>query len=201
MSEGEIQKSAVVGPVRKNITRGLLVILLIVIGIILVGGVRFFKVPSSSMEPTLYPSDYIITRNADDYHRGDIVVFRDPDYEDEFLVKRIVGVGGDTISVVGGAVFLNHSYVSEPYRYWPIDYEMDPYEVPAGHFFLLGDNTNRSIDSHNWGASESGDRSGKKGSPRSISGDLIVGKVAFIYLPWSRFGKLSSYPLRSVMQD
>lgn len=148
------------------------------------------------MEPTLFPSDYIVTQTFDSFSRGDIVVFNDPDYEDEYLVKRIVGIGGDTISVSGGAVFLNHAYVSEPYRYSPIDYVMDPYEVPENHFFLLGDNANTSIDSHNWGASTSQSDEEAKGTPRSISHDLIVGKVTYVYLPLSRAGKLDSYPIR-----
>lgn len=153
------------------------------------------------MEPTLFPLDYIVTRTARSYDRGDIVVFNDPDYDNEYLVKRIVAKGGDTISVFGGAVFLNNAYVSEPYRYKPIDYAMAPYEVPENHFFLLGDNANRSIDSHNWGASASGGDDGITGTPRSISKNLIVGKVTYIYLPRSRAGKLDSYPLRALAAD
>lgn len=190
-----------IGSIRKRIAYVLLLILIPIIVAIVFGGIRFFKVPSSSMEPTLFPSDYIITRKAALYRRGDIVVFRDPDYTNEFLVKRIVGVGGDIIFVLGGAVFLNGSYISEPYRHRPIDYVMESYQVPKGHFFLLGDNANRSIDSHNWGASASHDGEGVKGGPRSISQDLIVGRVRYIYLPGSRRGSLESYPLRGINTD
>jgi signal peptidase I len=196
MSESNTQTAPRIGHFRKRLAWVLLILLLPILGIIQFSGIRSFKVPSSSMEPTLFPSDYIVTRTVDSLNRGDIVVFKDPDYANEYLVKRIVGVGGDTISVFGGAVFLNNAYVSEPFRYRPIDYVMDPYEVPKDHFFLLGDNANRSIDSHNWGASGSQGDEDTKGTPRSISKEFIVGKVTRIYLPPSRAGKLDSYPIR-----
>jgi signal peptidase I len=181
-----------------------LIVCLAIISLILITGIRFFRVPSRSMEPTLYPGDFIIAQHADTYQRGDIVVFRDPDFDYEFLVKRIIGMGGDTISVQGGAVFLNDRYVSEPYRHSPIDYFMDTYQVPDGELFLLGDHSNASIDSHNWGAAASQRNSlnlpedAPKGSPRAIPQELLIGRVIRIYLPWSRRGSVKSYPLRGI---
>lgn len=198
MAIGSNRSGERVGPVRRGIAFGLLLLLAPIVGVMLFGGIRFFKVPSRSMEPTLYPADFIMTRSTDSFARGDIVVFRDPDFTDEYLVKRIVGVEGDLVSVSGGAVFLDDRYVSEPYRHSPIDYVMDPYRVPEGEFFLLGDNANRSIDSHNWGASDSAGNSSEKGRPRSISKEFIVGRVTNIYLPRSRARKVESYLLRAV---
>ena len=126
-------------------------------------------------------------------------MFHDPDSEDEFLVNRIVGIGGDTIRVSGGAVFLNGRYASEPYRHSPIDYTMEAYTVPEGELFCMGDNSNWSIDSHNWGQEENA--AGeiiKKGWPRSIPVDLVVGKVRHIYLPRARAGAVTHYPLRAI---
>lgn len=194
-----------VGHLRRRIGISVLVSCVALILVAYSSGIRFFQVPSRSMVPTLYPGDYIVARASENYQRGDVVVFRDPDLESEYLVKRIVGVGGDVIEVKGGAVFINDHYASEPYRYSPIDYRMSPYIVPEGELFLLGDNSNSSIDSHNWGAAaadEPGEvgEDGPKGSPRSISEDYIIGRVTHVYLPAERRGPVNAYPLRGTVK-
>ena len=144
---------------------------------------RFFLVPTPSMEPTFQPRDYIMTLNDNTYERGDLVVLEDPLEMDAYVVKRIVGVGGDTVSVTWGALFLNDSYVSEPYIREPfIEYHLAPHEVPEGHVFVLGDNRNESDDSSNW-------------PQHSVSEDSIVGKVRLIYLPFGRQQWVRGYPL------
>ena len=155
-------------------------------------GMRFFRVPSNSMEPTIHVSDYIMTLRQDGYQRGDIVVLEDPMVGGDYIVKRIVAVGGDRISIRGGAVFINGGYASEPYRLEPIDYKMEEYVVNEGDVFLLGDNSNWSVDSHNWAA---GVEDAEIVKPGGVPGDLIVGKVLYIYLPVERMRKLQSYPL------
>lgn len=186
-------------PFRRFLAIALLVILLPVILLIIFEVIGFKKVPSSSMEPTLYSGDYIFTLRTSQYQHGDIVVFHDPDSKKEFLVKRIIAMEGDTISVKGGAVFLNGRYASEPYRHSPINYKMKPYTVPEGELFLMGDHSNWSIDSHNWGQVNTPDGEIiQEGKPRSIPIDLVVGKVRHIYLPKERRGSVSSYPLRAI---
>ena len=155
---------------------------------------RFFRVPSNSMEPTIHVSDYLMTLSEDRYERGDIVVLLDPLLPGGYIVKRIIGVGGDVIEVRGGAVLLNGSYASEPYRLEPIDYTLAKYRVKDDEVFVLGENSNWSVDSHDWSA---GDDDGVA-SPGGIREDLIVGKVRYIYLPFSRMRKVESYPLRSI---
>ncbi len=185
---------------RRYLALVLLVVLLLVAVLILVEVIGFYKVPSSSMEPTLYPEDFIFAVKASTYERGEIVVFHDPEIKGEFLVKRIVGVGGDTVSVSGGAVFLDGKYASEPYRHSPIDYIMPPYTVPEGELFLMGDNSNWSIDSHNWGQVDGSDgQIVHEGTPRSMRIKLVVGKVRHIYLPAERRGPVPSYPLRAIV--
>ncbi|MFO7775490.1 MAG: signal peptidase I [Candidatus Hydrogenedentota bacterium] len=143
---------------------------------------RFFLVPTSSMLPTFQAQDYILTLNADDYERGDLVVLRDPRNLNQYLVKRIVGVGGDEVSVRQGALFVNGSYASEPYILEPyIEYQMEPYIVPENHVFLLGDNRNQSEDSSTWP---------EPGQPAK----RIVGRVQAIYLPFNRMQWVSPYP-------
>ena len=156
-------------------------------------GMRFFRVPSISMEPAIHVSDYILTLRQDGYRRGDIVVLEDPMAKGEYIVKRIVGLGGDRISIRGGAVFINGGYASEPYRLEPIDYSMEDYLVDEGDVFLLGDNSNWSVDSHNWAA---GVEDSPRAEPGGVPGDSIVGRVLYIYLPFERMQKMQSYPLR-----
>ena len=154
-------------------------------------GVRFFMVPSGSMEPTLLPSDMIVTVREPAYHRGDIVVLR---HGGEYLVKRITGLPGDAVSVMDGALLLNGKYASEPYIREPMRYLIaDPIHVPEGRFVFMGDNRNASDDSSV--------NHGQPGGPGLY--DLgwvkdIVGRVVFMYYPYSRWGNVRSYPLTNV---
>ena len=154
---------------------------------------RFFRVPSNSMEPTILVSDYIMTLRQEGYERGAIVVLEDPMVSGDYIVKRIVAVGGDRVSIRGGAVFINGGYASEPYRLEPIDYSMEEYVVDEGDVFLLGDNSNWSVDSHNWAA---GVEDAKEVRPGGVPRELIVGRVRYIYLPLERMRKMRAYPLR-----
>ncbi len=151
---------------------------------LLVGrGMQFFLVPTNSMRPTFQPQDYILTLTERQYQRGDLVVLQDPMDHLGFVVKRIVGVGGDVVSVENNALHIDGQYVSEPYLMEPaIVYVFPPYQVPEDHVFLLGDNRNQSDDSTNW-------------PRRSVPEDTIVGKVRLIYLPLARMGRVSAYPL------
>ena len=154
---------------------------------------RFFMVPSNSMAPTLVPPEYLMTLKSDEYKRGDIVVLTDPSDITGYLVKRIVGLPGDRIEIRGGAAFLNSHYLSEPYCDEPIDYEMPPFTVRPNEYFILGDNRNWSVDSHDW-------NHGSENEPRAagVPVDSVVGKVRYVYLPLRQMRAISSYPLAEV---
>ena len=140
-------------------------------------GMRFFMVPSASMDPTLLRGDYIVTLSEGEYHRGDIVVLDDPEEEGSYIVKRIVGLGGDSVAVAGGSLFINELSIKEPYILEPPLYFMPPVTVPPDSILVLGDNRNNSDDSHVWL---------EKAQPIS----KIVGRVRFIYYPYARAGVL-----------
>jgi len=154
-----------------------------------------FEIPSGSMEDTLLVGDYLLADKVqfgDPGHfgfllpyrkiqRGDVVVFRWPVHPQEHFVKRVVGVPGDHIKIVGGHVFVNGQLEDETHAIYrgqgrddfrdnfPMPYRASPQMtadwftevpklthngellVPEDHYFVLGDNRNDSQDSRYWG--------------------------------------------------
>ena len=178
---------------RRNVRYVIIIVLSVCLIYLLVARqMRFFVVPTRSMEPTLIPPEYLVTLQSEPYRRGDIVVIDDPTMPGEYLVKRLIGIGGDEVAVRGGGLFLNGSYASEPYLREEIDYTLDTYRVGEEEIFVLGDNRNESVDSHNWSVEES--------AAPEVSGvpkESIVGRVYAVYLPFDRIRKVISYPLAS----
>ena len=102
-----------------------------------------------------------------DIHRGDIIVFRYPRQPEIDFVKRVIGLPGETVSIEDKNVSVNGTRLVEPYvvhddahvyprsRYLRSDYrlrdQMDPFTVPAGQYFAMGDNRDHSSDSRYWG--------------------------------------------------
>lgn len=125
---------------------------------------KSFQIPSASMNPFLKNGDYVMAfplfHPAKDAKRGDVVVFRDPttwdpQYQGELLIKRVVAVGGDTVSCGGkneplqvNGVSLDEGYVKEGSQ--PCYTEQTKtfsYKVPTGDVFVMGDNRENSADS------------------------------------------------------
>jgi signal peptidase I len=155
------------------------------------------------MEPTLYGGDYLLTLNAKEYRRGDVVVLEDPMSEGGNLVKRIIGVGGDTITIQAGALFINGKYASEPYIKAPMIYEVfPPVRVPEGRVFVLGDNRNDSEDSSYWvNVKDDPEVPPELQANPTVSVDDIIGRVRYIYLPWSRRGPVTAFPLSEMLVE
>ena len=135
------------------------------------------RVPTPSMENTIMTNDRIIgLRMAylfSDPQRGDIVIFKFPDDEKVYYVKRIIGIPGDTVDIINGKVYLNNSKtpLDEPY----IKEAMLPeapmhFEVPDGGYFCLGDNRNSSKDARRW-------------INTYVHRDKIIAKVVLRYFP------------------
>lgn len=113
-------------------------------------------VPTGSMEPTIHAGNRVFgVRFLHNYKRGDIIVFKDPDGSGCYLIKRIIGMPGDQITVETGIhgssqVKVNGSPLYEPYlkeAMLPEEFEI---EVPEGGYFVLGDNRNDSYDARYW---------------------------------------------------
>jgi signal peptidase I len=149
--------------------------------------VQAFVVPSPSMSPTLQVGDRIIVdKLASTVHRGDIVVFLrapgDHDTQYPILVKRVVGLPGETISQTGNTILIDGRPLAQP---WlprqagicaqpsiPVRTEV----VPAGQYFVMGDCRGDSEDSRYWG---------------TVPAANIIGKVSAVvwrhnhpYLHW-----------------
>ena len=185
----------------------------IVVIVAIVAGIRTFlvspfQVEGSSMVDTLYDKEYIII-NKFAYivgapNRGDVVVFRPPNDTRKFYVKRVIGIPGDAVMIKDGYVFVKKAGEEEFAKLdegdylnagnWGHTYKHPPsqgdtsavsYEVPAGHFFLLGDNRKGSSDSRAFVAAD--------GKPIPyVKEDDIKGRVWFIALPVTKIHALET---------
>ena len=119
--------------------------------------VEAFYIPSGSMIPTLEVGDRVLTNKFiyrfEDPERGDVVVFRTVEGGGEDLIKRVVGVPGDEISVRNGTLFVNGEAQKEPYvnRDVPDINTYGPMRVPEDSVFCMGDNRANSRDSRFFG--------------------------------------------------
>ena len=115
------------------------------------------RVPSASMENTIMTGDRVVgfrlTYLFQEPKRGDIIIFKFPDDESLYYVKRIIGEPGDVVDIKEGRVYLNNSEtpLEEDYIKEAMIPESDMhFEVPEGAYFCLGDNRNNSADSRRW---------------------------------------------------
>ena len=146
-------------------------------------------VRESSMENTLIENDYLIVSKKaykifGDCERGDIIVFQsriplgNGTDEKKLLVKRIVAVGGDSISISGGKVYVNGEEIKEDFlKDGYTNGEMSEIRIPEGYLFCMGDNRLVSRDS-------------RDSSVGLVSEDDVKGKVVFRLYPFSKFGKV-----------
>jgi len=128
-----------------------------------------FRVEGRAMEPTHHSGDYVtISKLARRPARSDVVVFHYPQDESRDFIKRVIALPGESVEVRGGIVYVDGKALEEPYVREPASYAFPPETVPAGQYFVLGDNRNNSSDSHVWGF---------------VPEKNIVGKVWFKYWP------------------
>jgi signal peptidase I len=129
------------------------------------------RVDGFSMKPTLQDGEYILVNKLayklGEPQRGDIVVFVFPVDPSEDLIKRVIGLPGDTISVQNGVLSVNGKAVAEPYISAPPAYNGE-WPVADGQLFVLGDNRNDSRDSHQWGL---------------LPIENVIGRAVLIYWP------------------
>lgn len=133
------------------------------------------QVDGQSMYPTLDDNEILILKKYDkSYERFDIVVF---DYNDSKLVKRIIGLPGETVSYKNNELYINNQKIDDV----ELDEITDDFDlsdlgytvIPKDYYFVLGDNRNNSIDSRRIGL---------------VSSDNILGTTSFSIFPFDKFG-------------
>lgn len=172
-----------------SFVRGVIEWVVVLVGAVVVALVlrtflfQAFWIPSESMEATLLKQDRVLVNKLSyelhDVHRGDVVVFRRPD-EDQSeirdLIKRVIGLPGETVEGREGSIYINGARLIEPYLD-PADEIRDfgPVEVPDGEYFMMGDNRDESYDSRFFG---------------TVAEDRIVGRAFVLFWPFDRIGTL-----------
>ncbi len=162
--------------------------------------VQAFKIPSSSMEPTLQVGDHILvnkfiygikipfTNNKivqfKDPKRGDIIVFVYPKDRSKDFIKRVIGTEGEKVEIVHNKIYINDKVIddlwghymekSDMLRYLQPMEKFGPVVVPKGSLFVLGDNRDNSQDSRFWGF---------------VSVHAVRGKAFVIYFSWDRYAE------------
>lgn len=161
------------------------------IALLIVVPIRFyvaqpFVVRGASMEPTFLGGEYLIVDEISyrfkEPERGDVIILRYPRDESVFFIKRIIGLPGETVELVGNRVViqqgedktplvLKESYI-EPER---LQDEYGIYTLGEDEYFVMGDNRRESSDSRTWGVLER---------------DNVVGRAYLRLLPPTRLGVL-----------
>jgi signal peptidase I len=152
--------------------------------------VQAFQIPSGSMEDTLLVGDFLLANKfvygpkiplmdvrlpaISKPKRGDIIVFRAP-HQDKDFIKRCVAVGGDTVELIDNRLYVNGAPQSEPFvtrkGVTPPLANYGARKVPNGFLFMMGDNRNNSQDSRYWGF---------------LDERLVKGKAMLLYWSWDR---------------
>jgi signal peptidase I len=131
-----------------------------------------FRIEQVSMQPNLHEGEYVIVDKVSyafrQPARGEIVVLKNPSPGQPDLIKRVIGLPGETIEVRGGQTYINSQPLSEPYIAQPMASDFPEMQLQANQYFVMGDNRNNSEDSRRFGSRPIGD---------------IVGRAWIIYWP------------------
>ena len=166
---------------KNSFTRELISWILLIVGAIAVAMIvnktvlANTQVPTTSMANTIKAGDRLFGNRLaylfSEPERGDIIIFKYPDNEEENYIKRIIGLPGETVEIVKGVVYVNGEELVEDYlKEEPLELNFGPYEVPEDSYFVMGDNRNWSHDARFW-------------DNTYVHRDKIVAKAWFKYYP------------------
>jgi signal peptidase I len=135
------------------------------------------RVYGQSMEPNIHANQRLVVEKLSyrlhGPRRGDVVVLHDPTGADELLIKRVIGLPGERVTVTNGRVFADGLALPEPYLDQDTESPSQSWVVPPFHVFVMGDNRGASRDSRIFG-------------PVPI--DQFIGRAIFRYWPLDQFG-------------
>jgi signal peptidase I len=170
--------------------------------------VQAFKIPSSSMEPTLLVGDHLLVNkfiygvripytNIKFFQykkpkRGDIIVFIFPKDRSKDFIKRVIGTEGEKVAIIHNKIYINDKMIDDLWGHFTITRpsieEYGPVKVPEGFLFVMGDNRDNSQDSRFWGFVNINEVKGKAFIVY-FSWDSNAQKLLNM-IRWTRFGKL-----------
>ena len=144
--------------------------------------VQNYMIEGTSMQPSLTNNQFVLVNKlAYLFHapeRGDVIVFHWPKETTKDLIKRVIGLPGDTIVITGKTVQVDGVVLKEPYIRESLNPKGDRLVVPINDYFVLGDNRPVSDDSRDWGF-----------VPRSY----IIGKAVLVYWPVNNWQIINTY--------
>lgn len=163
---------------RSNLLREIgetLVLIIVVYTLVNLATVRFY-IEGPSMQPTFWAGQFLIVSRLsymiDEPHRGDIVVFDPPgdNSPEPLLIKRLIGLPGETVELRGGLVYINNVPLQEDYILEPCTSRCADasWTLSENEFFFMGDNRNNSRDSRAFG---------------QVSRESIIGEAVVRYFP------------------
>jgi signal peptidase I len=158
--------------------------------------IQAFKIPSSSMEPTLQVGDYLLVSKFiygikipftdtkwfqfSKPKRGDIVVFIYPKDRSKDFIKRVIGTDGEKVEIIRNKIYINDRLINDPWghydeksvwsKYFQSKERYGPEVVPKDSIFVLGDNRDNSQDSRFWGF---------------VNINEVKGKAFIVYFSWN----------------
>lgn len=143
------------------------------------------NIPSGSMENTIMTGDRLfgfrLAYRQKAPERGDIIIFKFPDDEEENYVKRVIGLPGESVIISEGKIYIDGSPVPLEEDYlkeeWTVATGPYSFEIPEGSYLVLGDNRNNSYDARYW-------------EHTYVTEDEILGKAMFRYYPVKTAGSL-----------
>ncbi len=135
------------------------------------------RVYGQSMEPNIHANQRLVVEKLT-YHlhgprRGDVVVLHDPGGTDELLIKRVIGLPGERITVTNGRVFADGVPLPEPYLDQDTESPSRSWVVPPFNVFVMGDNRGASRDSRTFGP---------------VPSEKLIGRAVFRYWPPDQVG-------------
>lgn len=157
--------------------------------------VQAFKIPSGSMEPTLLVGDHILVNKfiygvklpfirktiipIQQPRRNDVIVFIYPKDPSKDFIKRVIGLPGDRIEMLGHSIYINGKLFRDKHGVYTTSPDSSarfgPVIVPQGHLFVMGDNRDHSYDSRFWGF---------------VPLASVKGKAFIVYWSWPHWKRL-----------